>query len=105
MKLILILMSLKKTVSIGVRFLDNVLDVTDYPLEKIESFSKKWRRIGLGFTGLGDTFIRMKMKYGSGPSMALSEKIGQALRDTSYIASTLLAKEKGTFPEYDGEIK
>jgi ribonucleoside-diphosphate reductase alpha chain len=50
----------RDTVHTSVRFLDNVLDTTDYPLEKIRKFSKQWRRIGLGFTGLGNLFTMMQ---------------------------------------------
>jgi len=96
--------SFQESVKTGIRFLDNVLDKTDYPLQKIEDFSKQWRRIGLGFTGLGDAFIRMGMKYGSKESKDLSHKIGQTLRDYSYLASTELAQEKGKFPAYDEKV-
>lgn len=86
------------TIRTAVRFLDNVLDATDYPLEKIEEVSKTWRRIGLGFTGLGNAFTMLGMKYGSAESKLFSERLGRALRDTSYHASIDLAKEKGAFP-------
>jgi ribonucleoside-diphosphate reductase alpha chain len=89
----------RRTVSIGVRFLDNVLDATQYPLEKIEVVSKKWRRIGLGFTGLGDAFAMMGFSYGDEESKLLSENIGSTLRGTSYDTSVDLAIEKGSFPE------
>ncbi|MDC7232226.1 MAG: adenosylcobalamin-dependent ribonucleoside-diphosphate reductase [Spirochaetales bacterium] len=92
-----------KTVALGIRFLDNVLDKTDYPLDKIETFSKQWRRVGLGFTALGNTFAMMKIKYGSDESLALGEKIAKALRDNSYSASADLAAEKGAFPACDIE--
>ena len=95
--------SFDRTVSRGIRFLDNVLDVTAYPLERIEDFSKQWRRIGLGFTGLADMFAMLGIVYGSDESVAFSEKLGRALRDSSYRASANLAAEKGTFPAYDGE--
>ncbi|MBF9015680.1 MULTISPECIES: adenosylcobalamin-dependent ribonucleoside-diphosphate reductase [unclassified Oceanispirochaeta] len=91
----------EKTVRLGIRFLDNVLDKTDYPLDKIEKFSKQWRRIGLGFTALGNTFAMMKTKYGSDESLKLGEKIAKALRDNSYSASADLAAEKGPFPACD----
>jgi len=91
----------RATVGTGVRFLDNVLDVTDYPLDRIESFSRKWRRIGLGFTGLGDVFAMMKIMYGEKKSLKLAEQIGKTLRDASYEASSRLAEEKGPFPECD----
>lgn len=92
-----------KTVAIGVRFLDNVLDATEYPLAKIEKFSRQWRRIGLGFTGLGDVFVMLRMKYGDETSLALAEEIGRTLRDSSYAASSDLAAEKGSFPAFDAE--
>jgi ribonucleoside-diphosphate reductase alpha chain len=95
--------SFAKTAAVGVRFLDNVLDATDYPLEKIRVFSRQWRRIGLGFTGLGDVFAMLGMKYGDADSLAMGEKIGAALRDASYEASSDLALEKGAFPAFDAE--
>ncbi|HRX17150.1 MAG TPA: adenosylcobalamin-dependent ribonucleoside-diphosphate reductase, partial [Spirochaetota bacterium] len=87
----------------GVRFLDNVLERTSYPLEKIETNAKKWRRIGLGFTGLGDLFAMMGIVYGSSTSVKLAGEIAQKLRDASYIASCELAKERGTFPGFNKE--
>jgi len=93
----------EEDIKLGVRFLDNVLDAADYPLEKIDEQVRQWRRIGLGFTGLGDVFAMMKMKYGSEDSKKLSEKIAKTLRDCSYMASADLAKEKGSFKGYDEE--
>ena len=92
-----------KTVRLAIRFLDNVLDRTEYPLEKIETFSKQWRRVGLGFTALGDVFVMMKMAYGSPESLELAEKIGKLLRDSSYDSSADLAVEKGSFPACDND--
>ncbi|MCP5513851.1 MAG: adenosylcobalamin-dependent ribonucleoside-diphosphate reductase [Spirochaetales bacterium] len=91
----------RETVAAGIRFLDNVLDKTAYPLEKIEVFSRQWRRIGLGFTALGDVFAMMKMKYGDEDSLKLAGEIARSMRDTSYITSALLAEEKGPFPACD----
>ena len=95
--------SFAKTVSIGVRFLDNVLDATAYPLEKIKTFSRQWRRIGLGFTGLGDTFAMLGLKYGDDDSLEMAERIARALRDNTYEASSDLAVEKGAFPAFDAD--
>ena len=95
--------SFRETVSAGIRFLDNVLDRTEYPLEKIEKFSKQWRRIGLGFTALGDMFAMMGIRYGGKESIALAGSIAKELRDASYTASAYLAGEKGTFPACDTE--
>jgi ribonucleotide reductase alpha subunit len=92
-----------ETVKLGVRFLDNVLDVSEYPLEKVGRHAHDWRRIGLGFTGLGNVFAMMKIKYGSEESKKLSKEIAKSLRDNSYLASAELAKEKGKFPNCDKE--
>ncbi len=94
---------LRKTITMGIRFLDNVLDRTAYPLKRIEDFSKQWRRVGLGFTALGNTFTMMRIKYGEAESLEFSEKIAQTLRDASYEASSDLAAEKGPFPACDVE--
>ena len=82
----------------AVRFLDNVLDATEYPLDKIKTFSKQWRRVGLGFTGLGDALAMLELKYGDEPSIQFCKFFGQTLRDASYRASIELAKEKGMAP-------
>ncbi len=91
----------KETIGVGIRFLDNVLDATKYPLQKIEDMSKQWRRIGLGFTGLADAWAMLGIIYGSDESKAHSHELGQVLRDASYSASIELAKEKGPFPACD----
>lgn len=88
---------LGEDISLGVRFLDNVLDVAEYPLEKIYDNVKNLRRIGLGFTGLASAFAMLKIRYGSEESKSMSHIIGKFLRDTSYQTSVDLAKEKGTF--------
>ncbi|TFG59927.1 MAG: hypothetical protein E4H36_12930, partial [Spirochaetales bacterium] len=91
---------MKTIISQAVRFLDNVLDVTDYPLEKIETMSRRWRRIGLGFTGLADVFVMLGMTYGGADSLELSHRIGSAFRDSAYLASSELAEEKGSYPAF-----
>ena len=93
-----------RTVGIGIRFLDNVLDATEYPLQKIKDVSKVWRRIGLGFTGLGDAFAMLGITYGSKASMGFSEKLGRTLRDYSYAASVSLAREKGKFKKCNNKF-
>jgi len=87
-----------EVVRIAIRALDNVLDATQYPLEKIEKFSKQWRRVGLGFTGLGDALAMLGLVYGSEDSLRFCELFGESLRNESYKASVELAKEKGMAP-------
>ena len=87
-----------EVIHLAIRFLDNVLDATQYPLAKIEEFSKQWRRVGLGFTGLGDALAMLNIKYGSDESLKFCRSFGQTLRDESYEASIDLAMEKGMAP-------
>ena len=90
-----------EVVKVQVRMLDNVLDVTYWPLEEqgLEAHSK--RRIGVGFTGLGDALIMLKLAYNSAPARIKAAEISEKLRDISYEASIALAQEKGSFPDLD----
>lgn len=90
-----------EVVKVQVRMLDNVLDVTYWPLEEqgLEAHSK--RRIGVGFTGLGDALIMLKLAYNSAPARIKAAEISEKLRDISYEASIALAQEKGPFPDLD----
>jgi ribonucleoside-diphosphate reductase alpha chain len=90
-----------KDVRVAIRFLDNVIDDTHYFFKENEKVAKDIRRTGLGIMGIADTFIKMKIRYGSPESTEVSKKIFATLRDNSYIASADIAKEKGTFPQYD----
>lgn len=93
--------SYERSIAIATRFLDNVLDITKYPLKKIKDNSLQWRRIGVGFTGLANTLAMLGIKYGSEESKKLSDKLAKKLRDTSYLTSSELAKEKGSFPAFN----
>jgi len=92
-----------KDVQVAMRFLDNVIDDTYYFFKENEQVAKEIRRTGLGIMGIADTFIKMKIRYGSEESEKVSKKIFKALRDNAYIASADLAKEKGAFPKFDKE--
>ena len=94
---------LKKLLKKAVRFLDNVIELSNYPLSQQENEAKMKRRIGLGITGLADFFIFMKVKYGSQESVELAEKVMQLITYSAYQASVELAKEKGVFPLFNSE--
>src|SRR5262245_17754093 len=87
----------------AVRFLDNVIDISNYPLpaQKKEAMAK--RRIGLGVTGLADALILAGVRYGTPEAGALAESWMAAIERAAYLASAELAREKGAFPLYDAE--
>lgn len=94
---------LKEVATIGVRLLDNVLDVTLYPLpeQKTEALSK--RRVGVGITGLGNALAMLGLRYGSLEAVSKTDQIMQALALACYRASVELAKERGSFPLFDAD--
>lgn len=94
----------RKYVGIGIRFLDNVISATDYPIEKIKVNALNRRRLGLGITGLGDALIKLGIRYGSKESIEFMDKLGNQMANTAYLTSSNLAEEKGSFPEFDEEI-
>ena len=87
----------------AVRMLDNVLDVTVWPLAQQQAEARAKRRIGLGFTGLGDTLIMLGLKYDTGEARRMGARIAEFMRDESYAASAALAQEKGAFPLFDAK--
>jgi len=87
-----------RTVRLGVRFLDDVIDVNRYPLEPIEKMSRGNRRIGLGVMGWADLLLLMKIKYDSPQALALAGKVAAFLRKEAVAASRELAGERGSFP-------
>ncbi len=94
---------LRRTVALGVRFLDNVIDVTNYPLpeQRTEQFAK--RRIGLGMGGLADALHMQGVRYGSARSVRMTEDYARETCFASYRASIELAKIRGPFPLFDRE--
>ena len=86
-----------------VRAMDNVIDRTIYPLKEQEDEAKNKRRMGLGVTGLANAGELLGFPYGSDGFLVWAEKVFACLRDNTYRASALLAKEKGAFPLYRKE--
>jgi ribonucleoside-diphosphate reductase alpha chain len=92
---------LARLTRIAIRFLDNVIDISRFPLPAQEKEAKQKRRIGLGVTGLADALIFCRTRYGSPESLALIERWLKILRDNAYGASAELAAEEGPFPLFD----
>jgi len=88
----------------AVRFLDNVIDISRYPLEAQEREAKAKRRIGLGVTGLADALIFCGARYGASDGADLTRRWLGVIKREAYRASAELAAEKGSFPLYDPQI-
>jgi ribonucleoside-diphosphate reductase alpha chain len=93
----------KETVSVGTRFLDNVVDynVDRHALEVQKDNAINDRRIGLGILGLGDMLLKMGIKYDSEDALQTTDQIMKIFRDTAYGTSIDLAQEKGQYPKFD----
>jgi ribonucleoside-diphosphate reductase alpha chain len=85
----------------AVRLLDNVIDISRYPLPQQEAEAKAKRRIGLGVTGLADALLFCGTAYGTGPAVALTRQWLGVIKREAYRASAEIAAEKGPFPLYD----
>lgn len=95
--------SLADTITAGIRFLDNVLDVTTYPTEEIKVKATNTRRLGLGITGLHDALLLMGLKYSSEEGRDTAAKIMKFIKNKSYEESVFLAAERGVYGFYDHE--
>jgi ribonucleoside-diphosphate reductase alpha chain len=93
-----------RVVATAVRMLDNVLDVTAWPLEQQRKEAMAKRRVGLGFTGLGDALIMLCLKYDTDAARSMAARIAESMRDHAYRASAELAKERGAFPLFNADL-
>jgi ribonucleoside-diphosphate reductase alpha chain len=94
---------LHERVRIAVRFLDNVIEVSNYPLPQQRDEALDKRRIGLGITGLADALVFCGAVYGTDEAAALAARWMSAIQNAAYLASAELAAEKGAFPLYDAD--
>ena len=94
---------LARLVAVAVRMMDNVIDVSNYPLPQHRAEAESKRRIGLGITGLADALIMCGARYGAAHAVSLTDQWMATIRRAAYLASTELAKEKGAFPLLDIE--
>ncbi len=96
--------SLATTVRHSVRFLDNVVDATPYHFPENEANQKNERRVGLGTMGLAEMMINLEIRYGSQESLDFLDKLYNFIARESYLASTEIAAEKGSFPAFDADL-
>ena len=88
------------TAAVAVRMLDNVYEVSHFPLKSQEKTARSSRRIGLGITGLADAFVMLGVRYGSVSSLEIADAVMQTICHAAYRTSIELAHERGIFPEY-----
>ncbi len=95
------LAALDAAAGLAVRFLDDVIDVSRYPLPAQADEARRKRRVGLGVTGLADALVMLGLDYDSDAARTLAAQALQTVRDAAYRASVGLAREKGAFPGFD----
>ncbi len=95
---------LKDTTRLGVRFLDNVIEINNFPLESIKRVSQAIRRIGLGVMGWADMLIRLGIRYDSNEAILLAEEVMSFITNNARKMSEELAVERGAFPEFRNSI-
>src|SRR5712671_2133246 len=93
-----------EVVEVSVRMLDNVLDVTAWPLPAQREEAMAKRRVGLGFTGLGDALVMLRQRYDGEAARATAARISEFMRDRAYRASSDLARERGAFPLFNADM-
>ena len=89
---------------VAVRMLDNVLDVTYWPLPQQQEEARNKRRVGLGFTGLGDALVMLGQRYDGAQARATARRIAEVMRDAAYEASVALAQDRGAFPLFNADL-
>ena len=93
--------TLGSTVHVAVRFLDNVVSVNTFPVEKIADMNSRTRRIGLGVMGWADVLMALDIPYNSQVALSLAEEIASFIKESAWTASIIIAQQKGPFPEFE----
>lgn len=95
---------LKDSIHTAIHFLDNVLDMNEYPVDEIDEMTSKIRRVGLGIMGWADMLVKLEIGYDTKEAFQLAEKVMKFVQKEADIASLELAKTRGVFPAFKGSI-
>ncbi|WP_068803225.1 adenosylcobalamin-dependent ribonucleoside-diphosphate reductase [Thauera phenolivorans] len=93
-----------KVVDVSIRMLDNVLEATHWPLAQQHAEAQSKRRVGLGYTGLGDALIMLGKRYDTPEAREEARRISEYMRNRAYLASSDLARERGAFPLFNADL-
>ena len=96
--------ALRKAVHESIHFLDNVLDMNEYPIEKVRNMVRQIRRIGFGIMGFADSLLALDIGYNTKEGVKKAEQVMQFIQKESDVASEKLAETRGVFPAYKGSI-
>ena len=95
---------LSQVITTGVRMLDNVIDMNQFPIEEIGEMSRLTRRIGLGVMGWADLLVQLGIRYDSEEALELARELMGFIQRETHRASAELAEERGTFPAWEGSV-
>ncbi len=96
--------ALREVTHTATHFLDNVLDMNEYPIDKVRLMVRQIRRIGLGVMGFADALLAMNIGYNTDEGVMMAERMMQFIQHESDVASEELARVRGVFPAFEGSI-